>query len=77
MRCGQLSMIAGAMLLPAMSASDWVANTTATFFLRSDLQPLADARREQGIVEEQPGLVEDAAASAVRRTAPPAGGTDR
>src|SRR3546814_4994183 len=35
MRCGQDSISAGAMLLPAMSASDWVAKTTATFFLRS------------------------------------------
>src|ERR1041384_4922437 len=34
MRCGQLSMIAGAITLPAMSAKDWVANSTATFFLR-------------------------------------------
>ena len=34
-RCGQLSMIAGAMLLSAMSAKLWVANSTATFFLRS------------------------------------------
>ena len=35
MRCGQLSMMAGAIVLFAMSASDWVAKTTATFFLRS------------------------------------------
>ncbi len=35
MRCGQLSMMAGAMLLDAMSARLCVANSTATFFLRS------------------------------------------
>ena len=28
-------MMAGAMALPSMSASDWVANTTLAFFLRS------------------------------------------
>jgi len=37
MRCGQLSMIAGAMLLAAISARLWVANSTATFFLRKTL----------------------------------------
>ena len=30
-------MIAGAIVLSATSASDWVANTTATFFLRRTL----------------------------------------
>ena len=34
-RVGQLSMMAGAMALPSMSASDWVAKTTEAFFLRS------------------------------------------
>ena len=41
-----------------MSASDWVANTTATFFFRERLQPFADARREQWIVEKHPGFIE-------------------
>jgi hypothetical protein len=34
MRVGQLSISAGAIAERSMSASDWVANTTATFFLR-------------------------------------------
>ena len=35
MRVGQLSISAGAIDDRSMSASDWVAKTTATFFLRS------------------------------------------
>lgn len=35
MRVGQLSTIAGAMLLPSISESDWVAKTTEAFFLQS------------------------------------------
>jgi hypothetical protein len=35
MRCGQLSITAGAIVLSVISASDWVAKMTATFFLRS------------------------------------------
>jgi hypothetical protein len=34
MRVGQLSMIAGAIAEPSMSARDWVAKTTEAFFLR-------------------------------------------
>jgi len=33
-RVGQLSMIAGAIAEPSISASDWVAKTTEAFFLR-------------------------------------------
>ena len=58
MRVGQLSTMAGAMVERWMSASDWVANTTPTFFLRRRLQPLADARREHRIVQEDPGLIQ-------------------
>src|SRR5438132_14431238 len=36
-RVGQLSMIADATALVSISASDWVANTTEAFFLRSVL----------------------------------------
>ena len=35
MRVGQLSMMAGAMALPSMSASDWVAKMTEAFFFLS------------------------------------------
>ena len=45
--------------------------------LAQRLEPLADARGEQRVVEEGPGLVEDRAASAGRRSAPRAGGTGR
>ena len=34
-RVGQLSIMAGAMALPSISASDWVAKMTLAFFFRS------------------------------------------
>jgi hypothetical protein len=37
MRVGQLSTIAGAIALPSISKSDWVAKTTDAFFFRSVL----------------------------------------
>ncbi len=43
----------------AISASDWVANTTDTFFLRKGFEPFADARGEHRVIQEQPGLIED------------------
>ena len=41
-----------------MSASDWVANTTATFFLRSVFSHSRMRAANSAIVEEDPGLVE-------------------
>ena len=40
-----------------MSASDCVAKMTLTFFLRSVLEPLADARGKHRVIEEQPGFI--------------------
>ena len=52
-------MIAGAMALPSMSASDWVAKMTRGVLLPQRLQPLAELAGEAGIVEREPALVDD------------------
>ena len=59
MRVGQLSMIAGAMALPSMSASDWVAKMTRGVLLPQRLQPFAELPGEAAIVEREPALVDD------------------
>ncbi len=59
MRVGQLSTMAGAMLLPSMSDSDWVAKTTEAFFLRSVFSHSRSCCAKAGIVEDQPAFVDD------------------
>ena len=59
MRVGQLSTMAGAMLLPSMSERDWVAKMTDAFFFPKGLQPLAKLLGEGGVVEDEPPLVDD------------------
>jgi len=46
-RCGQLSMIAGAMVLDEMSAKRLGGEDDGDVLLAQDLQPLANARREE------------------------------
>ena len=58
-RVGQLSMMAGAMAQPSMSASDWVAKMTRGVLLAQRLQPFAQLAGEAVVVERQPALVDD------------------
>ena len=58
-RVGQLSMIAGAMALPSISASDCVAKMTRRVLLPQRLQPFAELAGETVIVEREPALVDD------------------
>ena len=59
MRVGQLSTMAGAILLPSISDSDWVAKTTEAFFLRSVFSHSRSCWAKAGIVEDEPALVDD------------------
>ena len=58
MRWGQLSMIAGAIEEPAMSASDCVAKTTETFRFRSTFSHSRMRAAKSGLSRIDPGLVE-------------------
>ena len=59
MRLGQLSMSAGAMVERWMSASDWVAKTTETFFLRRVFSHSRMRPAKSGIIEKHPRLIQD------------------
>ena len=52
-------MMAGAMALPSISASDWVANRTRRVLLAQRLQPFAELAGEAVIVEREPAFVDD------------------
>ena len=52
-------MIAGAMALPSMSASDWVAKMTETFFLRSVFSHSRSWPAKPRSSRSEPALVDD------------------
>ena len=58
-RVGQLSMIAGAIAEPSISASDWVAKMTEAFFLRSVFSHSRSCPAKLVIIEREPAFIDD------------------